>query len=383
MSELKSYLNDIALAIQVVERSSELINAQDYSDRIRRLPHKETLNVILREKYEYTFDIDIEKDCSFFFDVYLITKGSRSFSGMIDETIPISFSFSTPSHINKLLSSKIEKPIHLGGGTHTLKVEVPLKDAIFGNFRLTEGGSPYDEKIVGAWIDDTPVYQKIIKTSTPGSLDWSYVGATSEDIKQLISIEGFIDLVDDTQLIIPNNDINYLIGIKSVNNELQVKVNSYDKITNKTMYLIAKYIKKDDITIADKEVFDTENLYSTDEKIIGEWINGKRLYQKTFYVSTPTAANAWGNVKNVGNDIEQMVSFNAVMSLDDKTFIPIPHSEVDSLTGIRLQQSTGNIQIYTQQANFLNKPVYITMKYTRISDKPIDTSVPAYLNRDY
>lgn len=105
--------------------------------------------------------------------------------------------------------------------------------------------------------------------------------------------------------------------------------------------------------------FNRSDLYSTSEKIIGQWIDGKPLYQKTelFDTQIVTATNDWTNITTLTTSIERVVSMVAYDG--SSTFF--------GLIGGRI--SNGALQIYTHSPLGING---ITIKYTKTTDSPVE-----------
>ena len=125
---------------------------------------------------------------------------------------------------------------------------------------------------------------------------------------------------------------------------------------------------------------ETENSYSTTEKIVGTWIDGKPLYQKTFIGTTPSTVNSSNNIP-IGSSIDVGLIVSAF--LDDNVGNSIPISPMTrnatDITNLRCLIMTNTSSAYpntiqirhfeTSSENiWLNVPVYITIQYTKTTD---------------
>lgn len=107
--------------------------------------------------------------------------------------------------------------------------------------------------------------------------------------------------------------------------------------------------------------------YSTDEQMIGHWINGKPLYQKTMQVKAPaiTTDGTWGQLKTAHN----------IANVDTRVSCVINGSAVIHMFGngnaVRYLASyfdTTDISIRTNSINYSNANVYVTIQYTKTTD---------------
>lgn len=136
-------------------------------------------------------------------------------------------------------------------------------------------GSIYstDEKLIGQWIDGKPLYQKT--WTYPDGLMLSReawndtnIDVTSVNMDKLISLT-MGGISGDT----PVPYCTYGIGSASMTN----KVALYTVSAGRTYHITIQYTKTTDTATA----IGSANDYSTTEKIVGTWIDGKPLYQKT------------------------------------------------------------------------------------------------------
>lgn len=106
------------------------------------------------------------------------------------------------------------------------------------------------------------------------------------------------------------------------------------------------------------------NNYSTEEIVIGKWINGKPLYRKVYEVSTPSA-----------------LTFTKVITLDSTTKVTKCDIRVDATNGASFivpyySASDDFISSYiydgvylkVSKSNYQSLPCYITLEYTKTTD---------------
>lgn len=181
-----------------------------------------------------------------------------------------------------------------------------------------------DEQIVGRWIDGKPLYQKYITYNVVNCLPSQYTIITSVaslNIDSLISAR-FRKCDADGNLI---NGWFYPFNYSVENNNLKVYMTGANDRTNGC---IIQYTKTTDEAIA----IGSDTDYSLEEKIIGTWIDGKPLYQKTFVDaltldSTSKQMTVAHNISNIGTIVK--VEATAIRPTDNASW-PIPQGYEDA-----------------------------------------------------
>lgn len=101
--------------------------------------------------------------------------------------------------------------------------------------------------------------------------------------------------------------------------------------------------------------------YSTDEQVIGTWIDGKPLYQKTFTGTTPSASGAL-NISitnmNILCKMEGFITSGVKIALQYKDA-----SNVFAGYGV-----SSGLEIWCDGSAVLSKPYAITVRYTKTTD---------------
>lgn len=141
------------------------------------------------------------------------------------------------------------------------------------------------EKMIGQWTDGKPLYQKSFSVSKSVSSDatvtlFTHTGCDYVDIAK----SEFIRSSDSTVYTLPN--ATCVLKIKS-NGEVQANAASgatYNGIWKITL----QYTKTTDSAIS----IGVDTDYSTTEKIVGTWIDGKYLYQKVVTTNTAVPSGA-------------------------------------------------------------------------------------------
>lgn len=159
------------------------------------------------------------------------------------------------------------------------------------------------EKIVGCWTDGRPVYQKTITGTAPSTVNtvkYYAIGATVSTIVKatfmLYDGAGNYLQFEGVNLISSAFTSNTITGVKSgiTNNSATSNKNSAFIVCNnsswldKNVYITIQYTKTTDA--ANSFNYGDPNEYSATEKIVGSWIDGKPLYQKTISYTCPTCS---------------------------------------------------------------------------------------------
>lgn len=202
-----------------------------------------------------------------------------------------------------------------------------------------------DEKIIGRWIDGKPLYQKTIEftnaIAVPSS-DWLDSGIT-------VSNGGTV--VDSVAMYGTSNTVPWVTA-KISSNKLYLNSAVNGSNINK---ITVKYTKTTDSPVSVGN--DTD--YSTTEKIVGTWIDGKPIYQKTV-ASTLISSSGWTdqphNISNI--DFAQIIGF----SIANYTLGGTNNNSLMAHVG------TVNLEIYNNNSGLYGKTAYVTFQYTKTTD---------------
>ena len=105
--------------------------------------------------------------------------------------------------------------------------------------------------------------------------------------------------------------------------------------------------------------------YSTDEQIVGEWIDGKPLYQKTVnFGALPN--NTTKIVAHGISNIDKIISYDAIM-FDNSNFQTLNCCWTNGNDNVRSNASKTSINIISN-CNFSAYSAYVTLLYTKLTD---------------
>lgn len=210
------------------------------------------------------------------------------------------------------------------------------------------------EKMIGQWTDGKPLYQKVVTGLSYGENEntWKNTGANISDIDALIRCSG-VRISDYTIA----NQFNFKVG--SSNGNIQYfTTKSFGNVD----CLIIQYTKTTDSAVAIGD--DTD--YSTTEKIVGTWIDGSPIYQKTIdFGALPN--NTTKNVAHGISDISTVINITGYSKNTSNKCRNLPFVlESTNVSGqCRLEADTTNV-IITTSGNLTSwTETYVTMQYTK------------------
>ena len=105
----------------------------------------------------------------------------------------------------------------------------------------------------------------------------------------------------------------------------------------------------------------TSDNYSTDEKVVGTWIDGKPLYQKTFSVNIPITTNRWNDTGVTLSNVDVLVNYSAYGS-DSVT----EYNKILKPLNIGINSANNHVVFHPDTGTgVLN---YFTLQYTKTTD---------------
>ena len=109
------------------------------------------------------------------------------------------------------------------------------------------------------------------------------------------------------------------------------------------------------------------NLYSEQEKVIGCWINGKPLYQKTISTKVPNVSTQIALPVN-DLDVENIIEFISSFS-NDSIINTSPNTSNDKYLSFWYNKTNKLLHITCTEETWSGWDLYITIQYTKTSDE--------------
>lgn len=236
-----------------------------------------------------------------------------------------------------------------------------------------------DEKMIGQWTNGKPLYMKTVSatltaTSAGGTKVQQYV-AMGATIDEFVDVEVRVKNTNGTDMCLPlvdnsstNDPFMFFMPFNNSasSNKNTVRIdNAWVTASGLTLYVTAKYTKTTDS--ATSIGVDTD--YSTTEKIVGTWIDGKPLYQKT--INCGTLPSSAGNMKSTAHGISNLDTVACINGVAKSSTgsIPLPfvsHDVTDSgkVNQIAVTLSSTSVNIITGK-NRSDFTGYVTLQYTK------------------
>ena len=201
---------------------------------------------------------------------------------------------------------------------------------------ITDGGSSRSdfyspivyslaEREVGVWTDGKPLYQKTYSFNQFTYGDWfNMVDLTDYNISNMVNIQCTVKRNDANGLIYTFNGsmmadgTSYRVTVRYYNKKLQGIINGYNDFAS--MDVTLQYTKTTDNPGTGRWAQDGVPAinYSTDEKVIGTWVDGSTLYQKSYHVVSPTINSTVviqdASMSNIGTLVSCFGTFDRAVS---------------------------------------------------------------------
>ncbi len=151
-----------------------------------------------------------------------------------------------------------------------------------------------DEKMIGQWIDGKPLYQRTVSVGTITLGTTKTVDYSDWNLSELINVFGcgmlYYNSENQGRAVIPAKSTNatytYEVTMKAnmANTALAIYSSSGKGASSiLDVYVTIQYTKTTDSAISIGD--DTD--YSTEEKIVGTWIDGSPIFQRTVQMTLP------------------------------------------------------------------------------------------------
>lgn len=239
-----------------------------------------------------------------------------------------------------------------------------------------------NEREVGCWIDGKPIYQRTVEISNVSyDSNWHDVAHGISNVESIVQIKGIIKTTSNyfynCDVARPNTNLGVIIEVTSTNiSYLNSYVDNPDKL-----YVTLLYTKTTDTAGSGKLTptgFETHH-YSTNEQIVGTWIDGKPLYEVTVEVDNPTI-NSYSTKKYVEApysssviDFAKCVSCTVYDSTDSRWYT-LPYermlsSENINIQAMRLSNGSFAMTAHWDSSNSYNvTKIRYTIQFTKTTD---------------
>ena len=217
------------------------------------------------------------------------------------------------------------------------------------------------EKLIGSYLGK-PLYQVTFTGKTPATANTGATFATFAVTGVYENIRVVNGYVTDGTSYRAVNTLGWSVWCNSAGIRNQQTDSSW---LNKDAVIVVQYTKSTDGTVSIGTPYD----YSKDEVIVGTWIDGKPLYQKTIQTTMPDTINTFKAVE-IGANVEfiQMIS-GVMIGSSDGTMATVFLNAVTSSGGnppiVTVNMNTNKLSLYTGVAGYVSRDTYITIQYTK------------------
>ena len=213
-----------------------------------------------------------------------------------------------------------------------------------------------DEREVGVWVDGKPLYEKtfVLTSSLTISTDWINTGFYISDAEKIISCEA---------IRIDSRGSWCLHAGISPTQQIQLSVYGMTTITlSEGSSITLQYTKTTDQPGSGKWAPSGVPAvhYSTEEQIVGTWIDGSPLYEKT--VSIPTGSVTGGSFHRVCDISNLNLQSITAYIIEDGSLYVIPNA------GLYIRTRNNELTLYCASGSSWNiSGGYTILQYTKTS----------------
>lgn len=234
-----------------------------------------------------------------------------------------------------------------------------------------------EEREVGVWIDGKPLYQKSFSDISVSKRSWNTDIVLSSECN-IVKIEGYYDTFNANSEFVSRfpfesdweGGTGYFLAYMRTPYSICGYWNYGSDYTAKlsaTLY----YTKTTDTAGSGRWATDggLAKHYSTSEQIIGTWIDGKPLYEKTIDCGT-LPNNTAKSVLHYISNLEYVVEVHGTTQDEStKECLKIPHTQRNNAQSqIQIGVNTSEITIFTAADQRRFTKTYITVQYTKTTD---------------
>ena len=213
------------------------------------------------------------------------------------------------------------------------------------------------ERKIGIWRDNKPLYQRTFDLGADINISdtaWISTGITLANVENIINGHGVSD--DGSfqgSLMLWNDSSNIKAQTPRNNSSAWVR------------YITIWYTKTTDV--AGSGEWNTDGVptvhYDTSEKVIGKWVTGKPLYQKTFNISSAIPQNTAYVVGDITNF--DLVEVHGIALLGTGAGFNMPYYN-SANEQCQIWWSSNELKIY--QKGYTVTGAVVTIRYTKTTD---------------
>ena len=254
-----------------------------------------------------------------------------------------------------------------------------------GKFKkFTGGGGSSDVKFfdtTDTLSDEINGTKNVVAGDLPG-VDWADLVVGSSVIKDAKGTLGLVTAINGSanvtvttattsRHIILDNDGTAMAEEPNLQFKgLNVTDNSTDEVTEVESVGLNQDSMDDvlNASISGNQVASNGMVYSTEEQVVGKWIDGKPIYQKTIYVGKLGNNTEISGAHNISN-LDKIVHVTGVMISGSTGFgYPLPYASGNTAYSVYINTTATNVSVGTANNGWTNLDAYVTLQYTKTTD---------------
>lgn len=228
-----------------------------------------------------------------------------------------------------------------------------------------------EEREIGVWTDGKPLYQKTVNFGTlPSSTGSHNYSHNISNVDKIWINDGFAINSGGTSIPLnwarPDGAITDEVGCNVTRTNIVIRV-GYDR-SSFNGYVTLCYTKTTDTAGSGSWTPSGANAvhYSTNEQVIGTWVDSKPLYQKT--IDCGALPNTTSKNITTPNNLKYIVDANGfAYNTSDITYQRLVPFSAGGTNDIRVDLQAGAIRI-TTFSSWSGYNAYLTIKYTKTTD---------------
>ena len=232
-----------------------------------------------------------------------------------------------------------------------------------------------EEREVGVWTDGKPLYQKTIIKDSNFVSDANQIAHNISNVGEIIS--------NESTLYYNNGDCVHLPAITLKSSGWTAKTRDFG---DTYFYLdlggdMLAYVASASFTLLYTKTTDTPGAgtwipdgayahhYSTNEKVVGTWIDGSTIYEKTVEINSVAYDSNWHNVAHGITNIDKVISCTGILFGTDGEFFNLPQYRSTTNQGVTFGIQGSSSEYIAYINNWYNgaSKIYATIRYTKSS----------------
>jgi len=221
------------------------------------------------------------------------------------------------------------------------------------------------ERVVGAWRDGKPLYQKTINFGALPDAAEKFVAHNISNLDKITKLFGITSNSSGGTFPLPFVNIEtspgYQIVLRATASDIVVRTGS-DRTAFTNTFITLQYTKTTDT--AGSGAWTTEGTpthhYSTTEQVVGTWIDGKPVYEQSLTFNSP-AYNWSKNDHNIAN-IKRIIESQVTLVNGSSKFTPYYHNAGDFVGAIVNEEG-----LYISSGQSIDEAI-VTLRYTKTTD---------------